>query len=96
MAMITALVSNNHGHALEIPLADIQAGVEKTYTATGTANHCHEVTLTAADFATLQGGGSVTKFSCNGGDHEYVLSCGPDGPAPGAPDCDAEPNFGSC
>jgi len=95
-AMIVAVISNNHGHALSIPLADIEAGADMTYSAMGTATHCHEVTLTAADFATLKGGGSVTKFSCNGGDHEYVLSCAPDAPAPGAPDCDADPTAGSC
>ncbi len=97
-AVIVAAISQNHGHALEIPLADIEAGVEKTYDASGTAGHCHEVTLTAEDFATLRAGGSVTKFSCHGGDHEDVLSCAAGAPEPGNPadDCAADPNFGSC
>ena len=95
-AMITAAISANHGHSLEIPLADIEAGVDMTYSAQGTAMHCHEVTLTAADFATLKAGGSVTKHSCNGGDHEYVLSCAPGAPQPGTPDCSQDPNFGAC
>ena len=95
-AMITAAISANHGHSLEIPLADIEAGVDMTYSAQGTAMHCHEVTLTAADFATLKAGGSVTKHSCNGGDHEYVISCAPGAPQPGTPDCSQDPNFGAC
>ena len=95
-ATIVAAISANHGHALEIPLADIEAGVEMTYSAQGSAGHCHQVTLTADDFAALQAGGTVRKFSCNGGDHEYVLSCAADPPAPEAPDCSADPGFGSC
>ncbi|MCC6898213.1 MAG: hypothetical protein IT377_04525, partial [Polyangiaceae bacterium] len=73
----------------------IDAGVEKTYDATGSSQHCHKVTLTAADFATLKGGGVVTKFTCNGGDHEYVLSCGT-APNPKLPDCSATPSAGAC
>jgi len=92
---VVAKISNNHGHALSVPMADILAGVEKTYDATGTAQHCHQVTVTAQDFATLKSGGVVTKFSCNGGDHEYVLSCGA-APAPKLPSCGATPSQGSC
>lgn len=98
LAAISASISGNHAqgpHLLDIPLADIEAGVEKVYSAQGQANHCHEVTLTAADFATLKSGGSVTKFSCNGGDHEYTMSCGAN-PTPVAPDCGATPNAGAC
>ena len=60
-----------HGneHVLQIPAADIVAGVAKVYATSGaTANHMHYVQLTAADFTTLQTGGVVTKHSCNGGD----------------------------
>lgn len=98
LAAINASISGNHAqgpHLLTIPLADIELGEEKTYSAQGQANHCHEVVLTAADFATLRSGGSVTKFSCNGGDHEYTLSCGTN-PTPVAPDCAATPAAGAC
>lgn len=94
--MLIAAVSNNHGHALEVPYDDVIAGVEMTYSAQGTAGHCHEVTITAADFAELAGGGSITLHSCNGGDHEYVLSCAAAPPAPGPPDCNGTPTFGTC
>ncbi len=97
-ALITAQISLNHPapHALEIPLADILAGVETTYQTGGSSTHCHQVTLTASDFATLRNGGSVSKVSCNGGDHMYVLSCAPGAPAPTNPMCGAGDNTGSC
>jgi len=72
---ISADVSNNHGHELVIPLADIMAGEEKDYVTGGTTTHCHIVTLTAADFATLRSGGEVRVVSCNNTEHEYALSC---------------------
>lgn len=68
-------MSQNHGHTLTIPLADIMAGEEKDYVTGGTTSHCHIVTLTAADFATLRAGGEVRVVSCNNTDHEYALSC---------------------
>jgi hypothetical protein len=94
-AAITALIYANHDHELTIPLSDIQAGVEKEYETTGSATHCHRVTLTAADFATLASGGVVTKTSCSGTNHQYVLSCGTP-PAPVSPDCNGTPNLGAC
>ena len=56
-------------------MADITAGTQKCYNAAGSAGHPHYVIMTTADFAMLASGGTVTKFSCNGGDHQYVLSC---------------------
>lgn len=96
--VVVAVISMNHGHELQIPLADIEAGVETTYDATGTSGHCHEVILTAEDFATLRAGGTVIKYSCNGGDHEYAISCAKGGEQPGDPakECAVDPGFGSC
>ena len=97
-AMVVATISNNHGHALSIPLADIDAGVEQAYDASGDA-HCHEVVLTAEDFATLRAGGVVVAFSCNGGPHEFVICCAPGAPEPQSPPpgCGgADPGHGSC
>jgi len=73
---LEAEISMNHGHELNVPMADVMAGVAKVYNAQGTAMHPHYVELTADDFATLRSGGTIKKVSCNGGDHEYVLSCG--------------------
>lgn len=95
--MVVAAISNNHGHTLEIPLADIEAGIEVTYDASGDSGHCHEVILTAEDFATLRDGGVVTKYSCNGGDHQYVLSCAPGAPDPVLPpECSDGDDTGQC
>lgn len=94
-ADLSAEIFDNHDHELHIPLADIEAGVEKTYETTGTANHCHTVVLTAADFATLKSGGSVMKTSCTGTNHQYVLGC-VNPPAPSAPDCNGTPDLGDC
>ena len=97
--MVVAAISNNHGHALEIPLADIEAGVEVVYDASGDAAHCHEVVMTAEDFETLRNGGFVTKFSCNGGDHQFVISCAPGAPNPvdPPPECGGGgDNTGAC
>jgi hypothetical protein len=92
--MIMAAISGNHGHTLMIPMADIMAGTTKCYNAAGTAGHPHYITMTAADFTMLRGGGVVTKFSCNGGDHQYVLSCAAGAPAPVAPTCSTTSNEG--
>jgi hypothetical protein len=94
-AALVALISGNHGHSLTVPLVDLDSAIDVTYDTTGTAMHCHQVTLTVADFATLKSGGAVTVKSCNGGDHAYSLSCGTP-PTPAAPDCSATPNLGTC
>jgi hypothetical protein len=89
-AEITADISDNHGHELIIPMLDIMTGTTKSYNAQGDAGHDHWVELTAADFTALKAGMTVRKYSCNGGDHEYVLSCEvADAPA-GAPTCNDE------
>ena len=87
---LSAEISGNHGHALSVPVADILAGVTKTYDSAGTAGHSHFVQITAADFATLASGGTLIKTSCNGGDHEYVLSCAVADRAAAAPVCSDE------
>lgn len=85
----------NHGHALSVPIADIMAGAPMVYNAEGTAGHAHYVELTAEDFTSLQNGGTVRKVSCNGGDHEFVLSCGMPSVMPGNPMCAMNDNCGS-
>lgn len=72
---------SNYGsdpHDLSIPLADIEAGVTKTYATTGTS-HTHDVTVTADDFAALRNGEVVTIYTCFSSasltDHEFILDC---------------------
>jgi hypothetical protein len=93
-AAIVANISMNHGHALSIPAADVTAGVDKIYNARGTSAHDHFVQVTAADFMMLRSGATVIKKSCNGGDHEYALSCGTPTRQPGAPTCSTSDECG--
>ena len=55
-----AVIGNNHGHSLQVSPEDVAAGVEKTYSIKGASSHDHRVTLTAADFAALAIGTSIT------------------------------------
>jgi hypothetical protein len=92
---ITVAIFMNHtngAHSLVIPLADVTAGVQKVYNARGAANHDHFLAVTAADFVALQAGQAVTKFACNGGDHQFILSCGTP-PAGVAPNCVNDANM---
>jgi hypothetical protein len=100
---ITALCSkgdgaaDGHVHLLVIPEADIMAGVTKTFETDDSTGHCHQVELTAEDFTTLKNGGVVKKVTCNGGNHEFVLSCGASPPAPVNPStCPGGDNEGMC
>lgn len=92
---IEAEISLNHMHALTVPMADIMAGVAKVYDTKGAAAHSHYVELTADDFATLRSGGTIKKLSCNGGDHEYVLSCGTASETAEDPGCAMSDNCGN-
>jgi hypothetical protein len=74
-------IGTNHPqpHTLMVPAADITAGTEKMYNIQGESAHPHTVTLTAAHFATLAGGGSVTVTSTSNGTpahtHMVTVSC---------------------
>ncbi|MDB4960916.1 MAG: hypothetical protein JWP01_915 [Myxococcales bacterium] len=67
-------ISGNHGHVVTVPLADVNAGADKTYDITGTSAHAHSITVTAANFTTIQGSGSVTLTSTSGGGHTHVVT----------------------
>ena len=78
--MAATMIANNHvhaPHALVVPAADIQAGVDKTYDIMGAATHTHQVTVTAAQFAMLQAGGTVMSTSTETLAHTHVctISC---------------------
>jgi hypothetical protein len=61
-------------HTLTVPPADVTAGTEKTYSIMGNSLHTHSITLTAANFTTLQGGGSVTVASTTGAAHTHMVT----------------------
>ena len=54
------LFSGNHGHALVIPIADLDSLTDKSYSIQGTAPHDHSFTLTAANLARLKAGQTIT------------------------------------
>lgn len=67
-------ITENHGHTLEVPAADVNAGVEKTYNIRGTGDHDHMVTITAAQFTQLQGNNNVTVVSTLDDDHTHDVT----------------------
>lgn len=73
---LRVLITADHGHALEVSLADVMAGVTKAYDTKGKSDHSHWIVLTPADFTKLQAGMSVRKLSCNEEhEHEFIINC---------------------
>jgi hypothetical protein len=98
-AQLKVFITSDHGHALDVTLADVMAGAAKAYDTKGKSNHSHWIQLTAADFAKLQAGGTVRKLSCNDGhEHEFIVNClgveKPDTTSGVAGFCDAEHKCG--
>ncbi|HEX2881857.1 MAG TPA: hypothetical protein VHO25_20165 [Polyangiaceae bacterium] len=72
---LSVFITADHMHALQVPVADVTAGVAKSYDTTGESGHPHWIYLTAADFTTLAGGGTVIKYSCNDNhEHEFIIT----------------------
>lgn len=63
----------NHGHLLNATEADVAAGAEKSYDVMGIANHPHTVVITAAMFAQLQQGMTVSTVT-SGGNHTHTVT----------------------
>jgi hypothetical protein len=71
---VAVTFTDQHGHTINILKSDIDAGVNKTYTTAGTADHTHSVTLTGAQLASLLTGVQVMVTSGSGGDgHTHVI-----------------------
>ena len=70
----TAQIGTNHGHSASVPATDVAAGVEKTYDIQGTSGHPHTVTITAAMFAMLKAGQTVTATSSNDAGHTHSVT----------------------
>lgn len=75
----TTAVSNNHGHALVIPAADVDSTVSLTYGIRAMADHEHTITLTAAQLAQIKGKTAVTVTSSQGSSdlhtHLVTVNC---------------------
>ncbi len=75
-----ATISQNTGHQLVVSKEDVVAGVEKTYDIRGTdTTHTHSVTITAADFQSLQKNLQAVEISTPGGTgphtHQITVAC---------------------
>jgi hypothetical protein len=71
-------ITGNHGHALPIPSGDVDSPVDKVYGIQGTADHNHQITLTAAQLAQIKSKAAVTVTSTAGGDghtHMVTVNC---------------------
>lgn len=71
------LITDNHGHSLVVPPADVLAGTTKAYNIQGTSTHPHTITIQAAQFAILAQNGSFTVTSTNedGHTHDVTVTC---------------------
>jgi len=75
-------ISDNHGHALTIPKADLDSTTDRTYALTPSFDgHVHSVSFTVAQLGTLKGGASVTVTSTSatatgayGGTHSHAVT----------------------
>jgi hypothetical protein len=76
---IVARVGSNHRHAFEVAVADVTAGVEKTYDLAGEAGHSHKVTLGPADFERVRAGAVVRMPTTREGGHIHrvLVRCAP-------------------
>lgn len=73
----TESIVPNHGHTLTVTMAEVMAGVPRTYDIMGSAIHTHSVTITAAQFMTLQGGGMIMLTTTMGSmhTHDVTVTC---------------------
>lgn len=75
-------IGANHGHALAIPKADLDATTSQTYALSASPDgHVHSVTFTPAQLAAMKAGGSVTvsasvtvASSLYGGSHGHSVT----------------------
>lgn len=70
-------IGANHGHSISVPIADINAGVDKTYDITGSGGHPHSVTVSAVNFNMLKNNQSISVGSTlgDGHTHNVTISC---------------------
>jgi hypothetical protein len=66
-------IGGNHGHTLEVSKADVTAGNEKTYSIQGSSLHNHSVTLTSANFTSLQSNSSISVTSSSDASHTHSV-----------------------
>ncbi len=73
-ATTTGAVSANHGHTASVTAAQITAGGALVLDITGTSDHPHSVSLSAADLTQIGAGQTVVKTSTAGGGHTHAVT----------------------
>ena len=70
-------ISANHGHAVRITAAQMQAGGSVTLSlggSVGTTEHSHAVTLTADEVVSVRNGARVSKTSSTDDAHDHIVT----------------------
>ncbi len=67
-------ISGNHGHSLTVPIADVNAGADKSYDIQGAAGHPHTIMVTAAQFAMLKTTFSISVVSSEDNFHMHTVT----------------------
>ncbi len=70
--MCSSNIASNHGHVLTVPPSDLASPADHDFDIQGSADHTHTVTITAAQFGLLAGGGTLTVTSSVGGGHTHA------------------------
>jgi hypothetical protein len=69
-----AEISGNHGHALTVPIADLDSTTDKTYSIQGDADHSHLVTFSVAALADLKAGRVVSLLTTVTLGHQHGIT----------------------
>ncbi len=64
----------NHGHVLDMPVADLTATGDKTYDIHGTATHTHSITFTEPQRKSIAGGTPVKVTTTTSGAHQHEIT----------------------
>lgn len=69
-----ASIAANHGHSLNVSSADVESGLEKTYSIQGSSLHDHMVTLNSSHFNSLKANNAITVSSTSGDGHTHSVT----------------------
>lgn len=71
---VQGAISANHGHAVVVTGAQLQAGNALTLAFGGNATHGHGVQLSAADVAAIRGGQRISRTSTTEDAHNHTVT----------------------
>jgi hypothetical protein len=71
---VNGTITGNHGHTLMVPVEDIRAAAQKTYSIQGTSTHNHTVTITPDQFAQLGQNQTFSVMSTTDSAHSHSVT----------------------